>query len=84
VVRASGMIPASGNAAIGSSAVTSMSTASVIHQVAIHAIIASVARPAWEKATTLPCASVKVSGSAKCSASASTGPRMRPARPTRC
>ena len=56
MVRASGMIPASGNAAIGSSAVTSMSTASVIHQVAIQTIIASVARPACENATPLPCA----------------------------
>ena len=58
-------MPASGNAAIGSSAVTSMSTASVIHQVAIHAIIASVARPACVNATFFPPAATYVSGSAK-------------------
>ena len=58
-------MPASGKVAIGSSAVTSMSTASVIHHVAIHAIIASVARPAWVNATLLPPAVTNVSGSTK-------------------
>ena len=39
-------IPSSGKTAMGRSAVTSMSTASVIHHVAIQATMASVARPA--------------------------------------
>jgi hypothetical protein len=44
-------MPRSGKATIGSSAVTSMSTASVSHQVAIQTIIPSVVRPARENST---------------------------------
>ena len=47
-------MPSSGKSAMGSSAVTSMSTASVIHQVAIQATMASVARPATVNATCVP------------------------------
>ena len=48
------MMPASGKATSGRSAVTSMSTASVIHQIAIQTSIASVARPACGNGTILP------------------------------
>ena len=58
-------MPSSGNATIGSSEVTSISTASVIHHVAIQTIIASVARVAWPSGTALPAASAYSTGSAK-------------------
>ncbi len=59
-------MPASGKVAIGSSAVTSMSTASVIHQVAIHAIIARRgASRVRERDALAACAATNVSGSAK-------------------
>ena len=44
-------MPSSGKATIGSSAVTSMSTASVSHHPAIQTIMARVARPACENST---------------------------------
>ena len=58
-------MPASGKSAIGSSAVTSIATASVIHHVAIQPIAASVARPAWLNATTVPSAARYSVGSAQ-------------------
>jgi hypothetical protein len=50
------MMPSSGNATTGSSAVTSISTASVIHQTAIQTSMASVARAAPVSGTRSPAA----------------------------
>ena len=47
-------MPSSGKVTTGSSAVTSISTASVSHHPAIQTIIASVVRPAWENSTHSP------------------------------
>ncbi len=58
-------MPSSGNATIGRSDVTSISTASVIHQVAIQTIMANVARVAWPSGTALSAASRYSSGSVK-------------------
>ena len=47
-------MPNSGNVAIGSNAVTSISTASVIHHVAIQTMRPNVARPACVNSTHSP------------------------------
>ena len=73
------MMPSSGNATIGSSDVTSISTASVIHHVAIQTIIASVARAGVAERDGLPAASTIVDRAALSrAASASTRPGDEP------
>src|SRR6516165_4701216 len=75
-------MPRSGKATIGSSAVTSMSTASVSHQVAIQTIMARVARPARVNSTHSPDPVEYWLGSREKQRSASGGPAPSPMRRT--